>query len=217
MARNIRFPAASASRCPALSRSARPIRPGQLAGQHSACAAAMPGRWPLGSARRRRGGQVRAAAVSSTLSSAPSALDSAVWRRSAAFRRRAPGWPWWKRMVQRAGDPVGHGGAVQRGLRRSDLQQYRPSPEHLSRSDRTALHLPDTLGGVVEAMLGLDNRPAAQTHFRVRPQEQRRGPAAATSLHASRRSPSSTISRRGPAKGNASPSSNSAAARPAPI
>ena len=31
-----------------------------------------------------------------------------------------------------------------------------------------SVHLPDELGGVVEAVLGLDNRPAAKPHFRLR-------------------------------------------------
>jgi kumamolisin len=41
-----------------------------------------------------------------------------------------------------------------------------------------AIHLPASLKGVVEAVLGLDNRPQAQPHFRV---HKRRGPAAPTS------------------------------------
>jgi kumamolisin len=32
------------------------------------------------------------------------------------------------------------------------------------------LHIPEDLDGVVEAVLGLDNRPAAKPHFRIRPQ-----------------------------------------------
>jgi kumamolisin len=32
-----------------------------------------------------------------------------------------------------------------------------------------AIHLPDELHGRVDAVLGLDNRPAAHTHFRIRP------------------------------------------------
>jgi kumamolisin len=32
-----------------------------------------------------------------------------------------------------------------------------------------AIHLPDALHGRVDAVLGLDNRPTAQTHFRIRP------------------------------------------------
>jgi len=48
-----------------------------------------------------------------------------------------------------------------------ELQQYRHA-EGEYRGRTGPLHLPDTLGGVVEAVLGLDNRPAARTHFRRR-------------------------------------------------
>jgi kumamolisin len=48
-----------------------------------------------------------------------------------------------------------------------DLQHYRhPQGEYRGRTG--SLHLPDTLNGAVEAVLGLDNRPAARTHFRRR-------------------------------------------------
>jgi kumamolisin len=49
-----------------------------------------------------------------------------------------------------------------------DLQQF----EHTGGSYRGrvgAIHLPDELHGVVEAVLGLDNRPQATPHFRARP------------------------------------------------
>jgi kumamolisin len=49
-----------------------------------------------------------------------------------------------------------------------DLQQF----EHAGGSYRGrvgAIHLPDELHGVVEAVLGLDNRPQATPHFRARP------------------------------------------------
>jgi len=49
-----------------------------------------------------------------------------------------------------------------------DLQQF----EHESGSYRGrtgAIHLPDELSGIVQAVLGLDNRPQARPHFRTRP------------------------------------------------
>jgi kumamolisin len=51
-----------------------------------------------------------------------------------------------------------------------DLQHY-DHPSGTYRGRVGSVLLPDALHGVVEAVLGLDNRPAAQTHFRVRPEE----------------------------------------------
>ncbi len=49
-----------------------------------------------------------------------------------------------------------------------DLQQF--EHEGGSYRGRTGpIHLPDELNGVVEAVLGLDNRPQARPHFRTRP------------------------------------------------
>jgi len=49
-----------------------------------------------------------------------------------------------------------------------DLQRF----EHAGGSYRGrtgAVHIPDALNGIVEAVLGLDNRPQARPHFRARP------------------------------------------------
>ena len=48
-----------------------------------------------------------------------------------------------------------------------DLQHYK-HPGGSYRGRVGAVHLPDALHGVVEAVLGLDNRPAARPHFRRR-------------------------------------------------
>jgi kumamolisin len=50
-------------------------------------------------------------------------------------------------------------------------------PDGTFRGRTGAIELPDELQGVVEAVLGLDDRPQAQPHFRVRPKA---GPAADT-------------------------------------
>lgn len=49
-----------------------------------------------------------------------------------------------------------------------DLQQFE-HPDGSYRGRTGPVHLPDQLHGVVEAVLGLDNRPQAVPHFRVRP------------------------------------------------
>lgn len=48
------------------------------------------------------------------------------------------------------------------------LQKY-SHPSGTYRGRTGAIHLPQELDGVIEAVLGLDNRPQAKPHFRVRP------------------------------------------------
>ena len=58
-----------------------------------------------------------------------------------------------------------------------DLQRF----EHSGGSYRGRVgpvHLPDELHGVVEGVLGLDNRPVAKPHFRVRPSQSKAHPRA---------------------------------------
>jgi kumamolisin len=58
------------------------------------------------------------------------------------------------------------------------LQRF-DHPRGAYRGRQGAIHLPQELDGVVEAVLGLDNRPQAQTHFRVRKPANIRAPSAA--------------------------------------
>ena len=62
-----------------------------------------------------------------------------------------------------------------------------------------AIHLPASLTGVVEAVLGLDNRPQAQPHFRFRPSPH---PACsrAQQLHPASSSPGVQVPRQCPAR-----------------
>jgi kumamolisin len=59
------------------------------------------------------------------------------------------------------------------------LQRYAHLSGHY-RGRQGAIHLPAELAGKVEAVLGLDNRPQAQPHFRVRGPKGGRKPSAAT-------------------------------------
>jgi len=58
-----------------------------------------------------------------------------------------------------------------------DLQTFE-HPGGTYRGRTGAVQLPDELGGVVEAVMGLDNRPAAKPHFRARGPQARAGGAA---------------------------------------
>jgi kumamolisin len=58
------------------------------------------------------------------------------------------------------------------------LQRFE-HPRGAYRGRQGAIHLPQELDGVVEAVLGLDNRPQAQTHFRVQGAAAKRTAAAA--------------------------------------
>ena len=58
-----------------------------------------------------------------------------------------------------------HSGAVQRSVRRGSAAFEHPGGSYRGRVG--SVHLPDELKGVVEAVLGLDNRPAAKPHFRA--------------------------------------------------
>lgn len=49
------------------------------------------------------------------------------------------------------------------------LQHYEHHSSGQFRGRSGSISVPDDLGGVVEAVLGLDNRPAARAHFRIRP------------------------------------------------
>jgi kumamolisin len=58
------------------------------------------------------------------------------------------------------------------------LQRFE-HPHGAYRGRQGFIHLPQELSGVVEAVLGLDNRPQARTHFRVRKPASIRAPSAA--------------------------------------
>ncbi len=90
-----------------------------------------------------------------------------IWQRCALSRRRRDSWSC---SSMRHGDTVMLSGTVAQFNAAFNVQLQRMQHDSCSYRGRTgSIELPSSLEGVVEAVLGLDSRPQAAAHFRVRP------------------------------------------------